>query len=69
MPMKIIEQGDREKAKQIRLDICRFRCRNCNCVWEAGNDEYTYGTQREPGPYMTCPCCGKKYVEGTRLYI
>lgn len=60
--MEIIKQGDKEKARKKKLDIRRFVCPDCDCVWTATNEEYSYGNQLDPGPWMDCPCCGKKFV-------
>lgn len=61
--MEIIKQGDKEKARKKKLDIRRFVCPDCDCVWTATNEEYSYGNQLDPGPWMDCPCCGKKFVD------
>lgn len=60
--MEIIKQGDKEKACKKKLGIRRFVCTDCDCIWTATNEEYTLGSQLDPGPYMDCPCCGKKFV-------
>lgn len=61
--MEIIKQGDKERAYRKHLDIRKFVCPDCCCVWTASNKEYTYGNQHEPGAWMTCPCCGKTFVD------
>lgn len=64
--MEIIKQGDKERAYRKHLDIRKFVCPDCCCVWTASNKEYTYGNQREPGAWMTCPCCGKTFVDACK---
>ena len=54
---------------QLQENYEKFKCMDTIGNIEKRLAKHTYGTQREPGPYMTCPCCGKKYVEGTKLYI
>ena len=61
--MKIIKQGDLEKARQKNLCPKTFVCPDCECVFVADNTEYTYGDQREPGPFAMCPCCKRNYVD------
>lgn len=64
--MKIIVPGDLEKARLKKLYIKIFECQDCGCKFEATSKEYKYGNQIN-GPFMTCPCCGKKYVEPIRI--
>jgi len=57
--MKIIKQGDLDKAK----DIVQFECRRCGCVFKAEKGEWAYAPQiaqqRGEATYVcTCPCCG-----------
>lgn len=52
--MTIIEPGDPKKV----LDIRRFKCRACGCLFEAERGEYEYGNQIDPSAYCVCPCCG-----------
>lgn len=61
--MKIIVPGDLEKARLKNLGIKTFECPDCGCKFEATSEEYEYGSQLDYGPFMTCPCCGKTYVE------
>lgn len=61
--MKIIVPGDKEKARLKNLCPKLFECPDCGCKFEATREEYKYGTQLDYGPFMTCPCCGKTYVE------
>lgn len=65
--MKIIVPGDLEKARLKKLYIKIFECPDCGCKFEATSEEYKYGSQIDYGPFMTCPCCGKKYVEPIRI--
>lgn len=57
--MKIIKQGDPDKAK----DIVQFECDRCGCIFVAVRTEWDYtpqiAQQKGEGTYMcTCPCCG-----------
>lgn len=61
--MKIIKQGDLEKARQKNLCPKRFIWPDCGCIFVANNTEYTWGDQRDPGPFATCPCCKRNYVD------
>lgn len=65
--MEIIKQGDKEKARKKKLGIRQFVCTDCDCVWTATNEEYTFGNQLDPGSYMDCPCCGKKFVSACNI--
>lgn len=56
--MKIIKQG--LTAEELRQKKAKqFRCFNCECIFEANEDEYTY---EEDYIYVTytckCPNCG-----------
>lgn len=64
--MEIIKQGDKELALQKREDRRKFICSDCLCEFIATNKEYKWGDQFDPGPYCTCPCCGKTYVASVR---
>lgn len=63
--MEVLRMGDKELAQKKRERRYRFLCEDCMCVFIAKEGEYKWGTQREPGPYSTCPCCGKEYIEAT----
>lgn len=65
--MKIIVPGDLEKARLKKLYPKIFECPDCGCKFEATSEEYEYGTQLDYGPFMTCPCCGKEYVEPVKM--
>lgn len=66
--MEIIIPGDLEKARKKNLRPLQFTCPDCECIFVAGNNEYEWGSQLEPGPYATCPCCGRKNVDYKSLY-
>ena len=57
--MQILRQGDKQLA-EIELNRTRkFECLYCRCLWTAGRDEYTTGSQyNDVFYYMKCPCCG-----------
>lgn len=65
--MKIIVPGDLEKARLKKLYPKIFECPDCGCKFEATSEEYEYGSQLDYGPFMTCPCCGKTYVEPMKM--
>lgn len=56
--MEIIKHGDHEKL----LQIMKFNCDNCGCIFKADKNEYS----RESAPYngvlytCNCPECGDK---------
>lgn len=50
--MEIIIPGDLNKAREKHLDIRTFICSDCECERTANNEEYTWGSQLESGPYM-----------------
>lgn len=66
--MVIIKNGNWDKIKKT----ARFKCWYCDCIYEAGEDEYhtierTEYDGRRPFPeiftipvyQLDCPCCGK----------
>lgn len=56
--MKIIKQGDPEKARQVQKRTLRFECLKCGAVFECDRDEYHYGDEPRDGAYAKCPTCG-----------
>ena len=64
--MEIIKHGDLDKAKKKRLHSLTFTCPDCECVFVADITEYEWGDQIHPGPYVDCPCCGRKDIEYKR---
>lgn len=62
--MKIIKQGNPCKAEQKLKHTKRFECIVCEYVFEADEDEYTLGGQREYfGASAICPCCKQTAYE------
>ena len=61
--MKIIKHGDLDKARKKSLYPLMFTCPDCECVFAADNTEYEWGDQIHPGPYVDCPCCGRKNID------
>ena len=62
--MKILQEGNPRKH-----EIKRFRCLNCDCIFEADKGEYQ--TKKYP-PYgfthsCKCPCCGEEVIEHEEL--
>lgn len=54
--MKIIKQGNID----LTLNIKRFECRHCKCIFDANKNEYTSASQYNETYYMAeCPCCKK----------
>ena len=56
--MKIIKEGDPEKAK----GVVQFECDQCGCIFVADKTEWIYAPQtaqqRGEGTYICkCPCC------------
>ena len=56
--MKIIKQGKtKEQLKAMLNKTKRFKCRTCECVFEADEGEYI---EEEHGTtYCVCPNCSK----------
>ena len=57
MPMRVLRNGDPAMVRPV----VRFRCKNCDCLFEAERHEYTIETDRKRGYYYRarCPCCGE----------
>ena len=52
--MKIIKEGNLNKLERIK----RFECKECGCIFEAGKDEYKWGSQYNYSYYYCkCPFC------------
>ncbi len=52
--VKIIVPG-----KLLSTTTRRFKCDNCDCVFDADKDEYSCGSQYSDDYYCCiCPCCG-----------
>lgn len=56
--MRIIKQGlTAEELKQKKAK--KFRCLNCECIFEANEDEYTFTEDYIYGTFTCkCPNCG-----------
>lgn len=62
--MKIIED-----SKEPNIDIKRFKCERCECIFEAKAREYEY-QEDEDLYYALCPCCHTPTVaNGSRNVI
>lgn len=62
--MKVLKEGDRDRAKQSVLQTRRFKCDCCGCVFEATKGEYKSSTQyNEFYCFCKCPCCGENADE------
>ena len=54
--MKIIQEGDKQKL----LQIVRFKCRVCGCIFDADKTEYQWyevGACYDSGLRCKCPTC------------
>ena len=55
--MKILREGSQEKL----LEVKRFICPSCGCIFEADNTEYRIGSQyNEEFYFVDCPYCSKR---------
>lgn len=58
--MKVLKEGDRDRAKLYVYQTRRFECDCCGCVFEADKSEYESASQYNDISYFCkCPCCGK----------
>lgn len=58
--MKIIKAGNKNRLLQIK----RFQCQRCGCIFEATKDEY-YSDQQYNDIYYfcQCPCCRNRNAQ------
>lgn len=60
--MRIIKEGKRRVAAR------RLTCDRCECVFEYEKNDM-HGSQRDPKPWVYCPCCNNAIeVEEWRDY-
>lgn len=59
--MKIIKQGDLEKANKIIRLTRRFECTTCGCVFEGDQEDWHYEEGQLGAKETTiCPTCNRK---------
>lgn len=64
--MKIVKQGmSKAKIEKIKNIVKRFKCRTCECIFEADKDEYSIRQcdYNETEYYCICPNCGDNAFE------
>lgn len=62
--MKIIKDGDQNKAAKKLKQTKRFECSVCGCVFEADKGEYTpCMNQFDYSAHAECPCCKQRAYE------
>lgn len=63
--MKIIKHGDPKKIEQMQKQTKRFKCRVCDCVFEANKGEYHEGSgcSWDWEADAKCPCCKQTAYE------
>lgn len=64
--MKIIAQGNPERAYYMRQEWVKFTCNICGCIWLAKRGEYEIINQYNELVYAcSCPTCGERCHSNT----
>lgn len=58
--MKVLKEGDPNRAERFVIQTRRFKCERCGCIFEADKGEYKFVSQyNEVSYFCKCPCCGE----------